>query len=126
MTTERAVYRSGRRAPSTPPVGPLTPAQQRELLAALKVHPAVHSAGSKAVGRRLQTAGMLSETGDGLALTTSGLSHATEIAAKLLIARTGSARGAASPIEQAGSGAGSARVVGRPPAWPFQLQESAE
>ena len=67
----------------------LTPAQERELLNALRAHPARYLTGSTGVAARLCAAGLLRKAGEGASpsyvLSTQGLDQATRLTAQRLI-----------------------------------------
>ncbi len=92
----------------------LTPAQERELLAVMRIHPAAYQPRAAAVPKRLGALGLLRQLGHqgGFAMTRSGLDHAARVSAQRII----DAVNATPKAERAQT-----REDGAPHSWPFPV-----
>lgn len=103
----------------------LTPAQQAELLDALRQHPAPYKPRSLRVAQRLSSFGLLGAPSDGpvFCLTHAGLRRATETRTALLIEEVATRLAAAQPPDAPAGEPRPAALREKPPGaprdWPF-------
>lgn len=93
----------------------LTPAQERELLAAMRVHPAAYQPKPVAVPKRLCELGILRQLGHhgGFVMTRVGLDHVARVSAQRII---DAVNAAPTKVEQP-----PVRADGAPQNWPFPV-----
>jgi hypothetical protein len=111
----RNSIRGAARAPETHN-SELTAAQARELLGALRQHPAPYEPARKTVATRLTNLGLLEvASGNGFRLSAAGLDAAARLQAQAIIDETN-----ATKLERRAAAVQSG-VKGPPPGWPFPI-----